>query len=122
MRILMLALPLWLSACALHRVPTAVEKTPDEDMSARLLRDGPPRYLPVASSGIDSTMIDRGTSCSKTMHDARDGTLVQLERVLPLGRGDYVVPGARYGIKPAHHIMPALPRPGQIRRAHHRAR
>jgi hypothetical protein len=69
-------------------------------MSARLLRNGPSRFMPIVTSGVDSTLITSGTSCIKAMFDVRDSTQVQLERVLPLGRGDYAVPGGKYGIKP----------------------
>lgn len=101
MRLVVLAAPLALGACALHRrPPTPFEQARDEDMSARILRNGLPRFVPVIASGIDSSLIGSGTTCVRTMVDPHDSTFLQLARVLPVGRGDYSVPAGRYGIRP----------------------
>lgn len=100
-RIAVLAVAMMLTGCALHRrPPTPAEEARDQDMSARSLRGGPRQFVPDLASGTDSTMVAGGTTCVRVMTDPRDGARVQLERVLPEGRGDYVVAAGHYGVKP----------------------
>lgn len=89
-----------LSAPVRNRSP--LEQARDEDMAARNLVDGPARFVAVEASGSDTTLIARGTVCPRVLTDPRTGTRVQLFRVLPVGRGDYVLSAEQtYGAKPS---------------------
>ena len=90
-----------LTACLSVRNRSPLEQAHAEDMTARNLVDYPPRFVAVEGSGTDSTLIAQGTVCPRVYADPRSGTRLQLFRVLPVGRGDYLVSAEQtYGAKP----------------------